>query len=394
MKRTLTLLKACICVGIISIFNSQFSIFPTLQAQRPWNYTALEDMHLDDAYMLPLPDSLLPTLNRQAKAEVRSGCRYRLSVEYPKPKRPTVRFQSDSCTFALRWQQVEPLLPYLVSDRYWRERLSQLQWWTYVDMSAAGSLMVDTADRRYGRYSPIAWLGYDYRPSGESPVVFTVRTNRRGTRQVELQQVERWAEGGAFTTDAGMTAYEQNLREMQRAEALRQRALQRELDSLEAVTRRQERLTDSIATAIRHDSLQLAEQTLRAEVQATKERMNRDQIFLMNVKTAHSDYMFGLEFNFYNCFPKVISKIEISVTPVNERGQVQQDEFRRSVRTVRCMGPVQPGSPAQYTFDELFWDQKGRIKYMRVSSVTFHFPDGTRRVFNGYEKILKHTLNR
>ncbi len=30
---------------------------------------------------------------------------------------------------------------------------------------------------------------------------------------------------------------------------------------------------------------------------------------------------------------------------------------------------------------------------MRVSSVTFHFPDGTRRTFNGYEKILKHTLN-
>ena len=394
MKGTVTLLKACICVGIISIFNFQFSIFPTLQAQQPWGYTTVEEMHLDDAYMLPLPDSLLPTLKRQAKTEVRSGCRYRLSVEYPKPKRPMVRFQSDSCTFILRWQQVEPLLPYLVSDRYWRERMAQLQRWTYVDMTKAGGLEVDTADHRYGRYSPIAWLGYHYSPSTQWPVVYTVRTNRRGIQEITLQQVQQLAEGGAFTTDAGMTAYEQNLREMQRAEQARQRALQRELDSLEDVTRRQARLTDSIATAIRHDSLQLAEETLRAEVQATKDRMNRDQIFLMSVKAARSDYMFGLEFNFYNCFPKVISKIEISVTPVNDRGQVQQDEFRRSVRTVRCMGPVQPGSPAQYTFDELFWDQKGRIKYMRVSSVTFHFPDGTRRVFSGYEKILKHTLNR
>ena len=394
MKRTFTLLKACICIGIISIFNFQFSIFPTLQAQQPWGYTTVEEMHLDDAYMLPLPDSLLPTLKRQAKTEVRSGCRYRLSVEYPKPKRPMVRFQSDSCTFILRWQQVEPLQPYLVSDRYWRERMAQLQRWTYVDMTKAGGLEVDTADHRYGRYSPIAWLGYHYRPSVQWPVVYTVRTNRRGIQEITLQQVQQLAEGGAFTTDAGMMAYEQNLHEMQRAEQARQRALQRELDSLEDVTRRQARLTDSIATAIRHDSLQLAEETLRTQVQATKERMNRDQIFLMSVKAARSDYMFGLEFNFYNCFPKVISKIEISVTPVNDRGQVQQDEFRRSVRTVRCMGPVQPGSPAQYTFDELFWDQKGRIKYMRVSSVTFHFPDGTRRVFSGYEKILKHTLNR
>jgi hypothetical protein len=113
----------------------------------------------------------------------------------------------------------------------------------------------------------------------------------------------------------------------------------------------------------------------------------------MSVNPARSDYMFGLEFNFYNCFDRVITKIEITVTPVNAKGRIQKDQFNRDVRTVRCMGPIRPGSPAQYTFDELFWDDKGRIQYMRVTSVTFHFTDGTHRTFSGYEKILKHTLN-
>ena len=103
--------------------------------------------------------------------------------------------------------------------------------------------------------------------------------------------------------------------------------------------------------------------------------------------------MFGLEFNFYNCFQKTITKIEITVTPVNANGQVQRDQFNRDVRTIRCMGPIRPESPAQYIFDELFWDDKGRIKYMRVTSVTFHFTDGTRKNFYGYNQILKHILN-
>jgi len=137
-----------------------------------------------------------------------------------------------------------------------------------------------------------------------------------------------------------------------------------------------------------------AEQRLMAEVQATKERMNRDQIFIMSINPARSDYMFGLEFNFYNCFQKIITKLEITVTPVNERGHLQKDQFNRDVRTIRCMGPIRPGSPAQYTFDELFWDDKGKIKYMRVTSIVFHFTDGTRRSFYGYDNIMKHTLNK
>ena len=80
------------------------------------------------------------------------------------------------------------------------------------------------------------------------------------------------------------------------------------------------------------------------------------------------------------------------MTPYNDRSRVQEDKFHRSVRTVRCMGPIRPESPAQYLFDELFWDDKGRIKYMRTTSITFHFTDGTTKSYNGYNQIMKHSL--
>ena len=120
--------------------------------------------------------------------------------------------------------------------------------------------------------------------------------------------------------------------------------------------------------------------------------MNRDEIFILSVNTARSDYMFGLEFNLYNCFKKTVTKVEITVVPVNDRGQVQPDKFNRKTRSVRGMGPIYPGSPAQFVFDELFWNDRGRIKFMRVTSVVFHFTDGTTRSFVGYDRILKHTL--
>ncbi|MBP3762420.1 MAG: hypothetical protein J6I49_00905 [Bacteroidales bacterium] len=367
--------------------------FPALHAQMHWNYMDIAEMHLDDAYLIPPPDSLQSALNRAAKTDILYGRTYRLTVEWPKKNRARVCFQSDSCTFTLRDRQLEPLLPYLVSDRYWRHRLSQLQRWTFVSADNGRLLEVDTTDLRCGGTSPLAWISYAYVPSLAAPVKFTVRTNVRKNQVLGLVDMEVLAKYGAFSTDSDIDVCEQAQREHEAAERARQQALQRQLDSLDREGRQAARLTDSIATAIRRDSLALAEQELRQQVQATKERMNRDQIFLMSLRAARSDYMFGLEFNFYNCFPKTITKIEATVMPVNERGQVQADQFKRSTRTVRCMGPVQPGAPAQYTFDELFWDDGGRIKYMRLTSVTFHFPDGTRRTFSGYQKILNHTLN-
>lgn len=386
--------KLCKVFCISLILHSSFFTFHSLYAQQPWNYTSLQEAHLDDAYFVEPPAALKAKIAKNTG--MLSGVYnrlYRLSVDHRHNGHQQLEFLSDSIRFSLPEELVAELYPYLISDRYWRQRYGSLLDWAFVKMDNSHLVDVDTTDHRYGIYSPVSWLGYTYQPSEEWPVVFAIRTNNHRRQTLTLPVLQRLAEWGAFTTDEGLQAYERNLAQQRQKELERQLALQQHLDSLDSVSRLMARQADSIKTVLLRDSLDQAEQQLQAQVQATKDRMNRDQIFLMSVRPARSDYMFGLEFNFYNCFSKIISKIEITIVPVNDRGQVQKDQFNRDVRTIRCMGPVQSGSPAQYTFDELFWDDKGRIKFMRVTSVTFHFPDGTRKSFYGYDKILKHTLN-
>lgn len=378
-------------VRTLTVLFFSFYFFST-EAQQPWCYGLLKEAHLDDAYFTEPPVSLKAQIDKLVgKQKVAYNCLYRLSVD--NRKAATLRFQNDSLDFSLPESLVVELYPFLISDRYWRDHYGRLQEWAFIRMDNSSLVDVDTSDHRYGQFVPVSWFGYTYQPSVEWPVVFSIRTNTHVRQTLTLPALQRLAEWGAFTTDEGMRTYERDLELQRQKERERQRILQQQLDSLEQVRQEMARQADSIKTALHRDSLNQAELQLQAQVQNTKERMNREQIFLMSVNPARSDYMFGLEFNFYNCFSKIISKIEITVTPVNTKGQIQKDQFSRDVRTIRCMGPIHPGSPAQYTFDELFWDDKGRIKFMRVTSITFHFPDGTRKNFYGYEKILKHTLN-
>ena len=383
------------CVSLFFIFH--FSIFNLATAQQPWNYTSVREAHLDDAYFVEPPAPVKAKIQKavpsrslgQAVSQSLFNRSYRLSVD----KRNRLCFLSDSLSFTLPESTATECLPYLVSHRYWQQRYQTLQQWAFVSMDNRLLIDVDTADHRYGPYSPVTWLGYRFQPSADWPVVFTIRTNSRREQELTLPALQTLAEWGAFTTVAGQEAYEQNLVSRRQAQQAEEEALRQHLDSLDRRSEHVARQADSIAVAMQQDSLHLAELQVMADVQATKEKMNRKTLFLMSVNPARSDYMFGLEFNFYNCFDRVITKIEITVTPVNAKGRIQKDQFNRDVRTVRWMGPIRPGSPAQYTFDELFWDDKGRIQYMRVTSVTFHFTDGTHRTFSGYEKILKHTLN-
>ncbi len=382
-----------IFLSIISIFNFHFS---TSRAQQPWNYTSLQEASHSDAYFVTPPAPLQAKVARYTGTLQNHYNRiYRLSTLCHNDGRVQVVFQSDTIGFSLPSDLATELLPYLVSCRYWQQRYDALQEWAFVFMDRDARLLIDidTADRRYGPYSPVTWLGYRYQPSAEWPVVFTVRTNTHRRQELTLPALQRLAEWGSFTTDEGQHAYELRRDSILRSQKNEQLALQRRIDSLNRVSLNLARQADSIAVSLRNDSLQHIEQQTLLQVQATKERMDREQIFLMSLNPARSDYMFGLEVNLYNCFPKTISSVEISIIPVDAKGRLQRDRFKRDERTILCMGPIQPRTPAQYTFDELFWDDSDRIKYIRLTDITFHFADGSRRTFSGYEKILKHTLN-
>ena len=296
---------------------------------------------------------------------------------------------------------------------YWDNRFRQLLRWTYIDDSLANiylpyelgvrsyelgvddtnpQLTTHNSQLKTHNYLPLHWYGYSFQPSDLWPVVFHVAVGDGPEQTLTLAALQQLAQWGAFLTndDHRRLRLEKQLAlsRPRQADSL----LRRQLDSLDNLARALRIEADSLSSILAADSLASAREQMQDEVQRTKQRMNRDQIFILNVNTARSEYMFGLELNLYNPFGKTISMLEFNVAPYNDRGQVQEDKFHRTVRTMRCMGPIAPEAPAQYTFDELFWNDRGRIKYMRINSITFHFTDGTSRSFRGYEKILKHTL--
>jgi hypothetical protein len=395
-----SLCRLLLCVGIA--FNFQLSTFNSLSAQQPWNPSSVDELTAADVFLVEPPADICAAIVKAVGSPIPYNTRYHISgpfssfFDYPYflfTPVPSGYVNNSPVNYKIPVTLARQMLSHLVDTRYWENRFSKLLPWAYVDTERLGGLLqVDSADRRYGRYSPIRWLGYSYLPSEQSPVLFSISTNTRTPQQLTLRALERLAEWGAFATETDQLAYEQHQATL--VDSLQ--ALDSHLDYLDSqfstVNSQLTTFIDSIAQQLRSDSIAALQEQTQAQVERTKERMNRDEIFIMNIKPARSDYMFGIELNLYNCFQRTVSMIELSVTPYNDRDRVQEDKFHRSVRTMRCMGPIHPGHPAQYTFDELFWDDRGKIKYMRVTHITFHFTDGTSKSFNGYKQILRHSL--
>ena len=333
------------------------SPFTSLHAQRPWNYTSVEELSAADAYLIEPPADIKAAAEEAAGAAMPYNCRYHISGPhrnilgaqyYLFSPLPASNQIVSTINYQLSSQIATQMLPHLVDTRYWEQRFLTLHQWAYVDMERLGHMIaVDTTDRRYGRYSPIRWLGYNYQPSEQWPVAFTISTNTRQPQSLSLRAMERLAEWGAFATEADQLAYEQH--EAALSDSLL--ALDSHLSTIDSqlstINSQLSTFIDSITLELKSDSIAEQQEQLRSEVERTKERMNRDEIFVMNIKAARSDYMFGIELNLYNCFEKTISMLELSVAPYNDRDRVQEDKFHRSVRTMRCMGPIRPGSPAQ-----------------------------------------------
>ena len=357
-------------------------------------------MCLADAYLPALPDSLQSALEKAVGQSITTGIRYHLSGPHGSRSRAYILFQPADDTvlaapsFRLPVALATDLMPHLVSCRYWEHRFAQLLQWSYVRLDKADSLLAfDTLGHLYGHYSPLHLLSYSFSAtSPTSPVSFRLTTNTPQPQSLTLDQVQHLAEQGAFASEADLYAYTQQQLDHHRLDLRQRDSLDALLDSLSFWGDLFARQADSIALELEADSVAAERQQRLAEVKRTMQRMSRESLFIFNLKTARSDYMFGLELNLYNCFSRTISRIELTITPYNASGRVQQDKYKRAARDIRCVGPIPPGEPAQFVFDELFWDDSGRIKFMRLTAITFYFTDGTHRSYYGHAQILKHSL--
>ncbi|MCR4659315.1 MAG: hypothetical protein K5650_03355 [Bacteroidales bacterium] len=462
-----------------------------LQAQNAWNYNTVDEAYNDRAYLLRPNADTMEQVAKQARL-YRNGrysrltaaqldslafcTRYILTGPYVIGRMEHLRLQSDESDFYVPTDIATLLFTSLVSEHYWNARLDSLRHWSYVDKWNLSNLLdCDTSTHSASRYATLEWLGYEFQPSENNPVVFVVSIDGGDKQPLSLAVLRKLKTWGALAEASTVERYSQAIN---MARAMRQEADRRqrqEEDSLrdgniftatvlrdliaESVDetgvaqvsagaevllyaytdtigsrdcfygrfrnesykfaygdlrflsqddviylmRRgreglQQRLSvatwaDSVASERYADSVAEAHARLREQIEQTKRDMDNRQVFIMNLNLAHSDYQFGLEFNFYNCFNKTIRKIEMQVTAYNAAGNVQRDKFDRRMRDVRCMGPIPPQSPAQYTFDELFWDSGGKIRYLRLTYIKFTFADGSTRAYNGYEDIAKHILN-
>ena len=207
------------CVSIICVL--QLSTLNALHAQQPWNYGSVDELSAADAYIVEPPADVRAAVDKAAGTTMPYNCRYHISGPHREflgqPYYLFAQLQpvgSPSAEQACRIPAdiAAQLIPHMVDTRYWESRFAKLLSWTYVDMDRLGSLLaVDTADRRYGRYSPLRWLGYQYQPSEQWPVVFTVATNSRQPQRLTLRALERLAEWGAFATEADQLAYERHM---------------------------------------------------------------------------------------------------------------------------------------------------------------------------------------
>lgn len=118
--------------------------------------------------------------------------------------------------------------------------------------------------------------------------------------------------------------------------------------------------------------------------------LNRRQIFILKELYSYSDYKFGKEFTFYNCFNKRIKYINITLTAYNAVGDIQRDDIGRSSAKIRGIGPIEKGNIASYDWDELFWDDNNIINKVLITNITFTFFDGTTKSYSGKANIDKH----
>lgn len=147
---------------------------------------------------------------------------------------------------------------------------------------------------------------------------------------------------------------------------------------------------DDVKTSIYIERLKAAIDDYNKEVAYKK----KNQIFITGIgyvfDSNEYSHSYGLRFDVYNCFSKTIKYIEFTLTNYNGVGDVQRDDMGRSTRTVRGIGPIEPEEGGRYSWDDIFWDERGVIKNSKLTSVKFIFKDGTTRVFSGNANIRKH----
>lgn len=131
---------------------------------------------------------------------------------------------------------------------------------------------------------------------------------------------------------------------------------------------------------------------LQSKIDKTNAYYKKNGILILDQEYSFSDYRFGLKFNFYNCFSKDIKYIVLTVVGYNQVGDKERDDWGNHTKEARCIGPINPTNTGVYDFNDLFKDEKGIIKELKVEKVVVTFMDNTTKTFSGKSNVDKLRL--
>lgn len=141
------------------------------------------------------------------------------------------------------------------------------------------------------------------------------------------------------------------------------------------------------------DSLEKATLKLMEDLQKTYNFYKKNKVFILGERYSYSDYKFGKEFKFFNCYSKDIKYVNLRIVAFNQVGDVQRDDIGNYAKDVRCIGPLVAGEVGVYDFDELFWDDDDIIDELRVVELKITFSDNSVITFSGKAKVDKLRLS-
>ena len=129
---------------------------------------------------------------------------------------------------------------------------------------------------------------------------------------------------------------------------------------------------------------------LLGRLNALEKFRQQKKILIISQEYSFSNYQFGLKFEFYNCYQKVIKYINLTICAYNRVGDLQRDDLGRSKKDVRCIGPIEKGEIASYDFDELFWDENDIIHRLIVTNGKITFMDNSVVSYSGQKSVELH----
>lgn len=166
-----------------------------------------------------------------------------------------------------------------------------------------------------------------------------------------------------------------------------------EEDRLFLMRRGDDNVDDRYVKALARDFVDRLTEALEEEEKKQQEidKLKKRKIFLLSMDKAYGDYDWcGIKPKFLNCYNKTIKYIDCLVVPYNRFDDVQSDDYGRSSKEIRCIGPFEPGEIASWRFDDMFKNESGIIKTFRITNIKITFIDNSTILYKGWENVKKH----